>query len=681
MRIGMLTFVTFVLVCSFVAAQDDPPPTTKSDSPDLIADELEKQIGRLEKSLSSERALERQQAARLLGTLHSRLTESAWGISPLLSNPRTADRIAASDALLEFDDRRLISKFLDALSDRDPRVQCRAMIGIDLLIPDYSPPVSNQTTFQPVRVREWYEERAKTISERSVRGLLALACNEPADDIRFAIPIIAKCLGDDDPSLCKRMWGILQNRSLAPEFGRCLSHNDASIRRGAARMLLELESMNWKARETLDAADSLTKGLTDSDPTVRLYCLLTLSKHQQADPTPLMAMIDDQDATVRCAAVKIVRGRKSPHAIAALCRVATHDKSTRVRVRAAFALGYLAAQNAKSRASIDRRITSQHAPRARMLIDIGLVCFWDEEKTKHVPHVNDVSPVITSLFKAIQAERKNPVPDVVQNFDEDGFDATVICALGACGPAARPALPLLMQYLASLSSLGDGDVRTSMENRRLSNSLYALAEIATTRELSAALKHDNRVVRTLAAFALADRKQHAQEVIPVLIESLNHDCWGRCVFSHTRNINVDCLALYGPQAVPALLDLLRTNTYPYAALDALSIMHEDADRVIPLLLPVLKDEHEAPRVRSAVAEALGSTMGDKDASVFQVLADLITDRHEEESVRVAAAQAIRGHGAGDALALLRTVAHDQSAALRKVVEEAIRNDEAASKKQ
>ena len=96
-----------------------------------------------------------------------------------------------------------------------------------------------------------------------------------------------------------------------------------------------------------------------------------------------------------------------------------------------------------------------------------------------------------------------------------------------------------------------------------------MAEIATTRELSDALTHDNRVVRTLAAFALADRKQHAREVIPVLLESLNHDCWGRCASSRTHgNINVDCLALYGPQAVPALLDLIRTNTYPFAALDA-----------------------------------------------------------------------------------------------------------------
>ena len=59
-----------------------------------------------------------------------------------------------------------------------------------------------------------------------------------------------------------------------------------------------------------------------------------------------------------------------------------------------------------------------------------------------------------------------------RNFDADGFDATIICALGACGPAARSALPLLIQDLASLSSLGDGDVRTSMENQRLSNSLY-----------------------------------------------------------------------------------------------------------------------------------------------------------------------------------------------------------------
>ena len=110
-------------------------------------------------------------------------------------------------------------------------------------------------------------------------------------------------------------------------------------------------------------------------------------------------------------------------------------------------------------------------------------------------------------------------------------------------------------------------------------------------------------------------------------------------------------------------------------------MHEDADRVIPL---GPAGPERRPRSASCAESPSppGSTMGDKDTSVFHVLADLVTDRHESKNLSASRPpRPFADSGACDALALLRTVAHDQSAALRKVVEEAILYDKAASKKQ
>jgi HEAT repeat protein len=114
------------------------------------------------------------------------------------------------------------------------------------------------------------------------------------------------------------------------------------------------------------------------------------------------------------------------------------------------------------------------------------------------------------------------------------------------------------------------------------------------------------------------------------------------------------------------------------ASEALSLMELDAERVIPLLLPVLSDNDEPLHVRVAIANALGS-VGVKDSRVFQGLANVLLDDKEAEPVRVATAKSISGSQAGDTILLLRKVTDDRSKAVRKVAEEAIRRFESAHK--
>ena len=367
MRISEVLLTAWLVMCGTCAANGQLIQAADRSSLDAVCHSVERQVTALLDALLSSEAAERRQAVRTLGVLQNQLNEAAWPMVGLLSDRRSAVRVAAIDALLQFKDIALLERFLAALADHDPRVQCRAVIGIHQLLPLYGLPGLTGDRKEPAIVREWYAEKVETIKQRPVRGLLALACMQSADDIPLAIPLVAKCLGEDDPQLCQRMWSILQDRSLAPELGRCLSHHDARIRGGAARMLYALESMESSARETLVVAESLTQGLTDSDSTVRLFCLLTLIKHRQADPAPLVRRLADADPTVRCAAVEAVRQRRPRNVVSLLCQVAAHDKSVRVRMRAAFALGCLAASSPKMRERIDRRITDQsHLGLARL---------------------------------------------------------------------------------------------------------------------------------------------------------------------------------------------------------------------------------------------------------------------------------------------------------------------------
>jgi HEAT repeat protein len=675
---GAVCLTTLVLALSVFVSEKDQTLRAGSDPIDGAAATLDQSIQILNEALLSKQPQDRRKAAQAIGNLRNKIDESAWAIGGLLSDPRSSIRIAAVDALLKFNDPGLVRLYAIALEDREPRVQCRALIGLHHLVREHArlPPLAGVT--YPADNSAWYEKAIQTTQRRSVRGLLALACEQKSEEVRYAIPIVAKSLGGGDHHLCGELWSVLLRPSASRALGRCLSDTDASIRRGAARMLFELETDNSTARETLDAAEAISAGFSDSDTVVRLYCLLTLTKHKDADLNRFTELAGDADPTVRCAAVAAMKNRRPKDAVNILCKVAVHDSSNRVRVRAAFALASLSVSDAKVKTIVAKRITSKHAPRARMLIDMGITRYWDEEDIDHAPRVGEVGPAIACVFNAIREERAHPLPDDLYPRESDAFDSNLLAAIGACGPAARQAVPAILQDLTGLTSVGSGDYRTSRENGRLQNCLYALAKIGPTPELIDALNHDHPVVHTMAAMALAEHGRCGPKAVPVLVASLKGDCWGRCIYSHTLRTDVICLARYGHEAVPDLLSLLRDNVNAVLASEAISLMELDAHRVVPLLLPVLADDDEPLRVRVTIANVLG-TLGVKDSQVFQELANVLLDDNEAEPLRVATAKSIRESQAGDAILLLRKVKDDRSKAVRKVAEEAIRRFESARK--
>ena len=504
-----------------------------------LAAELDRGVQILNEALLSKQPQDRRKAAQAIGNLRSKIDESAWAIGGLLSDPRSSIRIAAVDALLKFNDPGLVRRYARALEDREPRVQCRALIGLHHLVREHErlPPLAGVT--DPADNSAWYEEAIRTTQRRSVRGLLALACEQKSEDVRFAIPIVAKSLGGGDHHLCGELWSVLLGQSVSRALGRCLSDTDASIRRGAARMLFELETDNSTARETLDAAEAISAGFSDSDPVVRLYCLLTLTKHKDADLNRFTELAGDADPTVRCAAVAAMKNRRPKDAVNILCKVAVHDSSNRVRVRAAFALASLSASDSKVKTIVAKRITSKHAPCARTLIDMGIArYYWDEEDIDRAPRVGEVGPAIACVFNAIREERAHPLPDDLYPPESDAFDSNLLAAIGACGPAARQAVPAILQDLTGLTSVGSGDYRTSGKTAVSKIACIALARIGPTPELIDALNHDHPVVRTMAAMALSEHRRYDPKAVPVLVDFAERMIAGVNVFIHIRCVRM-----------------------------------------------------------------------------------------------------------------------------------------------
>jgi HEAT repeat protein len=671
MRTCVILFSGAILASSTWAREPDRPSAAGSSRAEALTAKLDLGIERLTRDLTSKDAHERLQAAVSLGKLRGKIGDSVWQVSQLLSDPDPAVRMAAADVLMDIDDVSLIHPLLDAASDRDPRVQVRAAIGINHLASLYWAGTQSDELSRKITTPKWYPMELQRAERRSVRSLLELACEQPVSDVAAALPVLMKCIGGGDHHLCKDVWAMLPKSSIANDLGRLLADDDPRIRRGAARMLFCLETGMPTAQETRAAFEPLVAALDDRDPVVRRYCLFTLAKHKKAAGSLFVKMAGDPDTAVRCVCVETLLCRRPKQTVEVLCRLLENDSSSRVRVRAAFALAELAQSSSAMAKAVADEIGAKPKPRTRVLLEIAALYDWDEEEDGAKPRIEEMGAALPSLLKAIRAERARPLPELDNIRDTDEFDLRIMSVLGAVGPAARPAVPWLLRDLENLDSLGDNDYRSGGVNSRLQSCLYMLASIGATDELVEALDHPHRVVRTVAAMALSEHPIYARRVVPILIDSLDEPCWGQCVMSHVRGANVSCLAILGHEAVPALLDLLRHDKNVFSATDALCSMEADARRVVPLLVPVLNDRSEPLAVRVAIAKAL-SIAGAKHPKALKGLCAILLDSGQSESLRVAVAEHLGNMGSREARAALNACVGDNSKTVRAAVQKAIR---------
>lgn len=656
---------------AFAEAQLPSNAVDRSATRSADLEQVERSIETLNNDVFSEDASVRRRAIKLLGAIRAKLGKSAGAIAGRLSDQDPDVRIAAVDALLKFDDPWWIRQLLAAISDQDPRVQFRAVVAVHRLASRHRHPPSPGGLRGPIVVPNWYEREVDRNKDRAVRGLLALACEQESPDIAQAIPKVMQCLGDGGDELFDAAYLILPVKSVASELGKCLSHDGVHVRRGAARMLFELETGNRTAEWTKSAIQSLTSGLNDTDGFVRLYCLLTYSKHRSAKLTPLIRLAQDPDAVVRCAAIDALVRRHPKRAFDVLDKLLRKDSSVRVRVRAAFALASLSISDAQVAKSLADRLRDQYTAKTRGLIQIASKYHSEEEENEERLAVSeDLDAAIPEILAAIREERTRPLPEFENLQTSDQLETELLFAIGAIGSAAEKAVPLILEDLRAYVSMGSGDYRADTLGGHLQSALYTLSRINATKELARALKDRHVVVRTTAAMALSGNEEHAETVVPILIESLGRECWGVCTYSHTLRADVSCLAESGHHAVPALLTEIRRKRATLLAKEAIGGMAADDDRVLRILGRTLEDASEQQHVRVVVAEML-ATVGRKHPPTRDLLAQTLRNEKEPESIRVAAAKGL-GRLGPKARSILEASAKDKSAVVRAAVLQAIR---------
>jgi HEAT repeat protein len=671
MRTGGHLILALALTSSTLALGQEQPANPAGDPPPVREEALRVAVDRLTGALESPDPRVRAEAALFLARIRGRLAYAGWNIARLLTDEDPHVRVAAADALLEFDDPSLQDDFRRAIANPDPLVQFRAAIGLHQMISHNRLPPSPEEFTGKIVVPPWYQDAVDGAGSPAVRGLLALACEQQSPDIPAAIPIAMKCLGSSHHGLVEAAVYLLSDRALGQPLIQCLTHNDADVRRGAARVLYGLETHKWDDMEENETLGPLTAALSDPDAQVRLYSLLSLMAFEGFQSERFVSMTEDADPMVRCGAVAALKKREPRGTVDVLSRLVSQDPSTRVRVRAAFALASVSLPE-DVRDGKDGEVDSIIA---RLMPDplVGIALAYRLEDWKTPPLVENVEPALAIIGSALEEEHRRPFPPS-QGFDydepSDGFDVSLIGAAGAQGPAARSAVRWILKELRGMEDLGSGDYRTDPHGEKLSTVLYALDEIGPTPELIGALDDDHRVVRTVAAMALCGEGDLSAKTVPILVSSLDGECWGWCVFSHTRRADVSCLGGMGERSAPAMLQLVREGKHVRLAAEALGLMRYDASPVVPLITAVLDQKQEPAHVRAVLAEVLGE-VGEEHAAAFELLRRMLLDAQEPELVRVGAAKGLGASRFDEVLGVLRKCESDDSAAVRAAVKGAL----------
>jgi HEAT repeats len=211
-------------------------------------------------------------------------------------------------------------------------------------------------------------------------------------------------------------------------------------------------------------------------------------------------------------------------------------------------------------------------------------------------------------------------------------------AIEAIGPAARAAVPVLMELLEDhcpdyqifaaelLGKIGPdakaavpaliGLVESKEYNVRV-NAIWTLKSIGpgARAAVPTLLKflHRSGVEVGDVAITLA-RIGPGEKIVPELVQAI------RTENSHKLAL-IEALAKIGPEAVPALVEFLGKNdaTVREVAADQLAGMGPSAKTAVPALLPLLKDKD--PKVRLAAAQALWEI--EKHKAIARPLAEIV----------------------------------------------------------
>ena len=441
-------------------------------------------------------------------------------------------------------------------------------------------------------------------------------------------------------------------------LGALLDGKDPVLRRNAILFV------HWKPDEAVARLGPLLAA--DPDRLVRRNVALVL-----LSPQLLLKALDDPDEAVHCAAVDNLLGL-SPTMTMVLR--ALRDPSPRIQFRAMVALREMVVEtlrievpglddespefplpgNADNRRYALNRLKEETSPAVRGLLAMAL-----GEKGH-----DDFAAVTPLLLTALRQETGNPLPG------RRSLQDRMLGEFGRLGPATAPAVEELLRQVAEV----DGRFIENQESEPLPaqrakvvfSALIGIGRGAVP-QLTAALKSENRTLRTTAAMVLAHVDPTGDAAIPVLVEALDSPSWYvypddpwlaavREEIERLTNIqeqtmlraDVWSLVKIGPRAVPPLLDkALHTEPGDGIAnpcLEAIGLIPQGGREAAPQLVRLLKDKDQPLRAHAAwilgslgIADALpalGEAAGDPAASVrkaAQQARNAILSRIERES--------------------------------------------------
>jgi HEAT repeat protein len=240
-------------------------------------------------------------------------------------------------------------------------------------------------------------------------------------------------------------------------------------------------------------------------------------------------------------------------------------------------------------------------------------------------------------------------------------------ALGTMGPRAKPAIPALIRTLTSRLPLTQpyiGGICTDWDNAP-GKAREALVRIgpAAIPALREALRHEDRLVRVNAAWALWELDKRADVVVPVLKEAF----YDKHLYIIDECIRADAAVALGnigtelpEQILPILLKAIEDEDIVLGAMKSLRVMGPEVKEAVAKLIAALIDK------RKGIGNSARLQLGELGSAAVPQLLIALTDKNP--SMRARAAWTFSGmepEVGKDAIAALKKAAADPDEEVRK----------------
>jgi HEAT repeat protein len=594
-------------------------------------------------------------------------------LTPLLTDQGPALRVAAAVLLgrMGAEARDAVPSLIVALGgDRDDASYVAgALVGIGKEAPEAVDALARALKTHPeASVRALAAETLGAIGPQANRvaadlieamrdesGRVREAARKAVDRRRFwatrtplpedAVAALVLALQDDDESVRDAAVHILfLLRSFKPwpsrQVVQLLDHEQQPVRRSAAR-LVEMAS----GGVFRDQIPALLASAGHDDRIVREAARrrLTAVQNPPEDAVPaLAAALLDQDRKVRQLAWRhlSVMKAKAKAAVPALLEQLHHEQLD-IRRRAANLLYYVAPDSPEAVPGLIEALDDEDGD-VRGSSGAALAAIGREHDTV-IPAVVDPPETesqrhrwaaIRTLgrFEHRAGEVVPVLLEIIKVDDDRHIRAAAARALGEIGPAARDAVPVLIERLREGSQ--SAAIGLGGSGPDAAAGVPALIE--------ALASSSSRWVRSSAAEALGRMGRKAGAAVPILQEALRDK--DRLI----RSTAAEALGGIGTAAAPAapdLIELLRDEDVIVRehAADALGRIEPDARSAVPALVDALADEYG--QVREAALRALGR-LGPAARAAVPALERFLQDHRgaAERSRAEEALRRIRGDG-------------------------------------